>query len=154
MYVRVSCTANRVAVGGGGVDEKTISPTDILNFIIVEERCEIKMAAAGGVRPPLSPTAVRICRYWSGAQKGLPTIQGADNNFPIDRRRGCCCCCCWFWCRCYCRRYIIVSLNPPYPALRPPARPLSALQPTRVPQKHIFWTFHRTKSTEILYNIT
>lgn len=30
-------------------------PSDILNFIVVEERCEIKMAAAGGARPPLTP---------------------------------------------------------------------------------------------------
>jgi len=39
-------------------------PTDILNFIVVEERCEIKMAAAGGMRTlPSRPSTARICRY-------------------------------------------------------------------------------------------
>jgi len=39
-------------------------PTDILNFIVVEERCEIKMAAAGGMRAlPSRPSTARICRY-------------------------------------------------------------------------------------------
>jgi hypothetical protein len=59
---------------GDGFSVPPSPPTDILNFIVVEERCEIKMAAAGGMRTlpsPLSPLDGAYLQILIGRAEGV-----------------------------------------------------------------------------------